>query len=62
MELNFNNAIVRLHVPDLTDTEREKRKKEFKKSTDAFMKEVLREKKEKGIECGTDPPLQVVNS
>lgn len=45
MEIKLNNAIVRLHVPELTDMEREKRKKQFEKATAEFMKEAYRKRK-----------------
>lgn len=44
MEMKVNNAIVRLHVPELTDIEREKRKKQFYTATAEFMKGAYKER------------------
>ncbi len=46
MEIKLNNAIVRLHVPELTDIEREKKKKQFQTATAEFMKGVYKERQE----------------
>lgn len=47
MEIKLNNAIVRLHVPELTDIEREKKKKQFQEATADFMKCVYKERQKK---------------
>lgn len=45
----YPNATVRVHRPDLTDGEREKRMSEIKRSAEALLREVLRnEHKSKG--------------
>jgi hypothetical protein len=50
----YPNAIVRLHIPDLTDEERERRMNEFKKATETFMKGVIRERMEKERKAAQD--------
>jgi ribosome recycling factor len=40
----YQNAVVRVHIPDLTTEEREKRMNELKKATARFMKAVEKER------------------
>ena len=46
MEIKVNNAIVRLHVPELTDVDRERKKKQFQAATAEFMKGVYKERQD----------------
>jgi hypothetical protein len=50
----YPNAIVRLHIPDLTDEERERRMNEFKQATETFLKGVIRERMEKERKAAQD--------
>jgi len=43
----YPNAIVRVHIPDLTEEERERRMNEIKKATERFMRHVIEQ--EKGV-------------
>ena len=38
----YDNCIVRVHIPDLTEEERERRMKILHKETEIFMKEVIK--------------------
>ena len=40
--LKYDNCIVRVHIPDLTEEERERRMKVLYKETERFMKEVIK--------------------
>lgn len=42
---NYPNAVVRVHIPDITEEERERRMNELKKATARFMKAVEVQKK-----------------
>lgn len=42
-EFTYPGAIVRVHIPDLTAEERERRMNNFKKATEEFLKEVVKE-------------------
>lgn len=54
-ELVFENCIVRVHVPDLTEEQREARKKEFRRAAGRFMAAVERSTKdeEKNQKCNS---------
>lgn len=41
----YPNMVVRVHVPDLTEDEREKRMRTIKKATERFMKAVIKEER-----------------
>lgn len=41
----YPNATVRVHIPELTDEEREKNAKALKRSAEALLREVLRNEK-----------------
>lgn len=43
--LTYPNMIVRVHIPDLTEDEREKRMRNIKKATESFLKAVIREER-----------------
>lgn len=45
-ELVFEKCIVRVHVPDLTEEQREARKKEFRRAAGRFMAAVERSTKD----------------
>lgn len=45
----YPNAIVRVHFPDLTEEENERRYKEFLKATDEFLKALIRLEKGKTV-------------
>ena len=44
----YSNAIVRVHIPDLTPEERERRMKAVRKATVDLMKEVIKLERSKG--------------
>ena len=50
----YPNAIVRVHIPDLTDEERERRMNNIKKATENFMRHVLAEEQKKKDEKSKD--------
>lgn len=50
----YPNAIVRVHRPDLTDEERERRMNNIKKATENFMRYVLAEEQKKKDEKAKD--------
>ena len=43
----YPNAIVRVHFPDIAESENEKRIQELKRSAEQILKEVIKAKREK---------------
>lgn len=41
-EFKYHNAIVRVHIPDLAEDERQKRMKELKRTAEMILKEVIK--------------------
>ena len=42
-EFKYSNAVVRVHIPDLTEEERERRMKAVKIAAENLMKEVIKQ-------------------
>lgn len=48
-EFKYPNMIIRVHIPDLTDEERQRRMKQLHKATEELLKERLKNERNKNL-------------